>query len=124
MNKRTFAPEITIFENKPFIITHNEHFVGEFKVTNRKAYCRGCGRIIPNDVKKFVRKVVHKYGSLGFRLTMFSYCFDCAKQIMDEEIKNGKLFIKETKKTFRRYSIKDKEYMDKRMKEQQMIEAI
>lgn len=106
------------------IVTYNELPKGKFIKTGRKAYCRGCGRVIGGDVLKLSRSIVKTYGRRGQHMVDFSYCLKCSKILMREEFKKCEDFIKVMTKRFKSVSRADKIYSTKRMKDEELIQQI
>ena len=107
----------------PYIVSNNELIDGEFIVTGRNAYCRGCGKVIPKDVKKLLQPLIHQYGYRRI-FTKWSYCLKCAKKYMKVEIKECKDYIKKFEKSYKEVTQKEKIYSKQRMEMQEVIEAI
>lgn len=128
MHKRTFSPAFVDYNGKV-----NRYYVrslsvillnGSVEATGRNAYCRGCGTIIPNDVKKLIKHVEKNYGYKGVIFTTFSYCLKCAKALLQKEIKMCEEFIEDNLNLIESISHKDKLHSTKRIKEMELIEAI
>lgn len=138
MKKRTFYPEMqkkyiwemidgkqTHVEGRGYwITTHNELRVGKFIKTKRKAYCRGCTKIIGGDVLKLSKRVIKSYGKKGELMPTFSYCLKCAKILMMSEIKECNKHIRDLKKNYSKVTRADKIHSSKRIKEDYIKEKI
>lgn len=97
---RTFYPEVYpgTDRTKAYTRLYNDHYDFVIVKAVRKAFCRGCGDVIPAGVFKIQRRVEYSYGRLGNKLVTFSYCPRCYSAIKKQEEKSCMRFIKRMKK--------------------------
>ena len=104
--------------------TNNNLYLGDFLSTNRSAYCRGCGRVIPKGVLKYSNMVSHWYGRKGAKLVKFSYCLICSEELIKVEIDECKKHIKVIRKLLKGVTKEDREHSTKMMADIELINDI
>jgi len=103
---------------------HNSWYKGEIVESTRKSVCRICCRTIPKGVKRYQEQVNHYYGKKGEKYVMMKYCLDSYKYLIKEEIEETKKYIKDCQKNMKIVTRKDVIQFHKKMKEQELLEAI